>query len=85
MINATNKFQGVDAIIEQSTIEINNPKIIDKDVLAGVVIADGASADLISTSQNHAPNIVKIKASGTGHQPWGSGQLDIVKFINLNL
>jgi pimeloyl-ACP methyl ester carboxylesterase len=141
---------------------LNNPKTIEKDVLAGIVIADGISSDLISSSKDDAPSIVKkccehlkydidklkvkslanlyrlppkyytadniagvgkrswtlptlilyskddpygpdeyklkfanalkekesskgiikIKASGTGHQPWGQGQLDIVKFIN---
>ena len=144
---------------------INNPKTIDKDVLAGIIIADGVSSDLISSSKNAPPSIVKkcsenlkynidklkveslanlyrlppkyytsdnisgiaskswtlptlilyskndpygpdeyklkfanalkekesqkgivkIKAAGTGHQPWGAGQLDIISFIDKNL
>jgi len=141
---------------------INNPKTIKKGTLAGIVIADGISSDLISSSKDNAPSIVKkccehlkydtdklkvkslanlyrlppkyytadniagvgkrswtlptlilyskndpygpvnyklefanalkkkestkrivkVIASGEKHQPWGQGQLDIVKFIN---
>ena len=144
---------------------INNPKTIKKGTLAGIVIADGISSDLISSSKDDAPSIVKkccdclkynidklkveslanlyrlppkyynseniagiaskswtlptlilyskndqygpdnyklefanalkekefpkgivkVKASGEKHQPWGAGQLDILLFIDKNL